>query len=479
MEKYNEYLRDIISKKKTIENSAPCIVKAAAAAIDSDCGIKGLFLLVYLYSKECYLCMCSVDTERRFYISSLLSFNHDVKKSQSKGELENALRKFDHDMDCALEKLSLENTIKAFAYIPESVKSVSVTLKAKFKDIQLIDALSKRNLKSRTKFSDYVAQPYLIFDGIKSKITSCLQLNIYIPDEEKTLSSYFMNYDNNTATWRDILPENCATCDVAGVVCFYVKIHFFIDFFNNIFCQVADYEGHERIVHLIAPFGRVDTIHVHSVPQNKQIIDSMNEGQALSIQTIRKNIDRIINDSREKNIDVEGKVLSLSGVGSYRDVLKEYIKDVQSMVVIDRYIREQKQFDLLEELILDIKASSSQLSQVYVVTTPYFKGDKYKPRDKCLSEDQAKELRKDQLNLLKRQVYMRKRFNNIDFFYCIVPIKRDNHDRYLILDNGWQIGFSGGINIFNEKGDLAEQRKLLESRFLTVMGSVKHRGKYF
>lgn len=282
MRYYKKYLADRLTK----ERQCASVLEKDAASIAHRFSPKGNFRMLTFIGGECYDCICTTDNQQHLMIRSMSCTDHDlVKLFGQDGIPRDMVEKlelafFERDGEITYDDYynqkykDLADYHEQLGYALDKIPTSALTdvyVTGDFVDLKAVRyAIQEKNGKAvyvrastepGTESKIFFSQE-LLSQKIHTSIPAITLLDvirqrgidIFIPDDAASLGSVFMC----DITWQEIIPEDCAKCMVGQSECFYVRLNFETDIFNNLFCSTEDASGHTKKILVCSPFHKVD-----------------------------------------------------------------------------------------------------------------------------------------------------------------------------------------------------------------------------
>ena len=446
MHYYQRYLHNRLAQEK---RNLSKIELEIIRAIDLH-EAKGEFVTIIHMPNECYVCNC-ITNGKKVYVEALNSFEHalgEPNKDDREYDINNEkypeLKMYFADMQNALSAIIKDNKSQDI-FIAETCNNISVLQnilqQITGKNVTIINQ-GKVDLKSRVYFSQKITDEVLNLSIQNCKILDFIGpkgLEVFVPNCEDTLTSAFYN----DIKWGDIIPNDCTICKLAATSCYYLKITFEVDCFNNIFCKVADDQSHEKYIMLYAAFGKVEKVEPQLDKETKQE----------QTDTIHQIAEKNKGDGKKIKL-YEGQVVT------YYDLFADYLKGAEEIWLEDPFIILEHQISNLQNLIL----TSNQVNSEY--NTPTLKRFHLRTQSADMPENNNRQSESDiQRNLINQKDKLDKMKKNladigIEFTYRFEKF----HDRLMKLSNGWSIDLGRGLDIFKKAENNMQARTCYEPK---------------
>ena len=490
--------------KKSFPSS---IEKAIISAIDYH-NANGDFDILVFFEREYYHCSCSLSqTNSRYTIKNMICCRHGLSEVYSPGRIDDStaakydyayfnngqviefdghysatcpeLAAYNADILSALSAINSESDKPVFVY-GEYIgrNAVLYGLQTRLGRVVPVMQVAKLNLKSRFNFSDKVLQEAINVSE-RAKVVNYIGSNIlpvFIPSEKNTADSLFWG----ETCWKDIIPEDCPTCEIAGVPCYFVNVSFEIDGFNNVFCRADDGCGHVRYSAVHTPWGRPQTP-AYVQNDNKAMSDmSANETSRKEEvpEAVKNTESAALPDAAF--VTVRKVEIPENAVINYTDIFTErYVCDVEDVYIRDPYLYLPYQLANLRNFIQSLNAvihhsgSAKKLKSIKVETskasgvadTRNFR--KIHPNGRTFqSEAEYLEwIEKKQEEAFEKLQKIQKK-NGVEFTVSYSTF----HDRKVEFSNGWTADMGRGLDIFKRQDDDTQPRCCKECTIIFSFG---------
>lgn len=471
---YKKYIENRLKEGNKKSNQHLC----AITAVDYY-GAEEDFYLLQFYNSECLLLKCKTSDDskpKRVGIVSCSKYQHglnEIYKNENKdlikkyeeafykntngiyqydsyyNGLSSSLSEYKNRVETALNDIQFAHDMPVYVCNTKyySTKAVAHSLQKKGVKVVLMQEV-KENLdiieSKRVLHLQDFNKMYLNTVPVMSVVDCFSPQTMYIPMTEITLDSDFYSGKK----WRDLITntENPECCIINGISCLCVTIKMTIDIFNNVFCSL----------HLIDGFQK--TILLYDALKKKSKEDNIIES---NVQKIINSTNKVIYDSSgsidniETQTDVKEKLISIQEgeIYTYADLFGSYLIGAEEIQLTDTFMYQYYQINNLKNLIKTAITVNSEngrtqcLKKVHLITrraSICIQEDNKKHSQKQYSQEEGLKQQKNNLDQLKNMLNN----ENVEFLYTYDD---KNHDRKMILSNGWVIILGRGLDIFNKQ----------------------------
>lgn len=379
---YKKYIEDILHKNQNLFYSGEAVVRKAIASY----GIKGEFILLLLYSENCYLYECETNKDgNRFRIKSYDIYNHQLGGIFNEKLEKNKLDKYSlayfkkggkYVYDEYYNKISTElaehneGLEQVISELPDKWKYTSLIVDGNYSEYpSLIYALQRNATKvismklDQASSKDNPSALRCLFPNVmreqimtNNHITflDCVKepKTVFVPLDELSLNSIFYH----DIKWRDIIPNWEKDCEIAGVDCKYIMLKVKVDGFQNVFCHTIDAKRNNKYI-LVYNSQNICIVSENNLIDNLSSTQTKNEKVKIrntnNLELVSK--DELLSEERPGN-EINEKIkeihIKTGETGhSYKSLFGDYLVGATTVVLSEPYLAKYYQWDNLKEFI--------------------------------------------------------------------------------------------------------------------------------